>query len=196
VHPHSRGRRAPGGSPVFAPRAPAHGPTPRAAGLSGTPAVLVTCRRMLARRIIAVSPDKAFGRQLAVALKAAGGAVDLHQTLDGLGDGELAAPLLVVHLAGELAGMAATLVGRLTGDARAITILPRSNLATVVDVMQCSDRVAGMMVADDFDSRALSAMATRVLAGDIFGLDKVMPWGTQLHSYLVGDYQEKSLCIA
>src|SRR6185295_18939165 len=104
VHPHSRGRRAPGGSPVFAPRAPAHGPTPRAAGLSGTPAVLVTCRRMLARRIIAVSPDKAFGRQLAVALKAAGGAVDLHQTLDGLGDGNLIDTLSLHDALAALAG--------------------------------------------------------------------------------------------
>jgi hypothetical protein len=39
-------------------------------------------------------------------------------------------------------------------------------------------------------------MATRVLAGDIFGLDKLVQWGTQIHSSLVGDYQEKSLCIS
>jgi hypothetical protein len=39
-------------------------------------------------------------------------------------------------------------------------------------------------------------MATRVLAGDIFGLEKHVPWGTQIHSFLVGDYQEKSLCIS
>ena len=45
-------------------------------------------------------------------------------------------------------------------------------------------------------ARSSSAMATRVLAGDIFGLEKMVPWGTQIHSQLVGDYQEKSLCIA
>jgi len=33
---------------------------------------------MLARRVIALSPDKGMGKQLAVALKAAGGAVDSH----------------------------------------------------------------------------------------------------------------------
>ena len=58
---------------------------------------------MLARRIIAISPDKAFGKQLATALKAAGGAVDLHQSLDELGKGEIQAALFVVHLDGELA---------------------------------------------------------------------------------------------
>lgn len=151
---------------------------------------------VLARRIIAVSPDKSFGKQLAVALKAAGGTVDAHQTLDELGTGPLQAALLVIHLDGALASVAPELLPRLTADTRVIAILPRTNLAAVVDIMQASDRVAGMMVAEDFDTRQLSAMATRVLVGDIFGLDKMVPWGTQIHSFLVGDYQEKSLCIA
>ena len=151
---------------------------------------------MLARRIIAVSPDKAFGKQLAIALKAAGGAVDAHLTIDELGKGELQAALVVIHLDGPLAGVATELLPRLTSETRVIAILPRSNLAAVVDIMQASDRVAGMMVAEDFDTRQLSAMATRVLAGDIFGLEKMIMWGTQIHSFLVGDYQEKSLCIS
>ena len=150
---------------------------------------------MLARRIIALSPDKTFGRQVAIALKAAGGAVDAHTTLAELGTGDLQAALLVLHLDGELAGTAPEVVRRLTSETRMIAILPRSNLAAVVDIMQASERVAGMMVAEDFDTRQLAAMATRVLAGDIFGLEKVIPWGTQIHSYLVGDYEEKSRCI-
>jgi hypothetical protein len=151
---------------------------------------------VLARRIIAVSPDKAFGKRLSVALKAAGGAVDSHTTLEELGSGMLQAALLVIHLDGPLAGAAPELVARLTAETRVIAILPRTNLAAVVDIMQASDRVAGMMVAESFDGPQLSAMATRVLAGDIFGLDKLVLWGTQVHSFLVGDYQEKSLCIA
>ena len=150
---------------------------------------------MLARRIIAVSADKAFGKQLAVALKAAGGAVDLHSSLDDVG-AEVKAALLVMHLDGELAGASAELLARLVGETRVIAILPRSNLAAVVDIMQASDRVAGMMVSDAFEASTLAAMATRVLAGDIFGLEKLVPWGTQVHSHLVGDFQEKSICIA
>jgi len=151
---------------------------------------------VLARRIIAVSPDKAFGKQLSVALKAAGGAVDSHSTLEELGSGMLQAALLVIHLDGPLASAAPELVARLTADTRVIAILPRTNLSAVVDIMQASDRVAGMMVAETFHGPQLAAMATRVLAGDIFGLDKLVLWGTQIHSFLVGDYQEKSLCIA
>jgi len=150
---------------------------------------------VLARRIIAVSPDKGFGKQLATALKAAGGVVDLHLKLEDLSR-DIVAALVVLHLDGEMATAAAEILPRLTGDAKVIAILPRSNLAAVVDVMQSSDRIAGILVAENFDSRHLSAMATRVVAGDIFGLEKMIVWGTLVHSQLVGDYQEKSLCIA
>ncbi|MEJ7604189.1 MAG: hypothetical protein WKG01_40365 [Kofleriaceae bacterium] len=56
--------------------------------------------------------------------------------------------------------------------------------------------MAGILVAEGLSPPQLSAMATRVLAGDIFGLEKLVPWGTQIHTTLVGDYQEKSACIA
>ena len=150
---------------------------------------------MLARRVIAVSPDKAFGKQLAIALKAAGGTVDTYHSLEGMSS-ELQAALLVMHLDADLTGASSAILSRLVGDTRVIAVLPRSNLAAVVDIMQASERVAGMMVAEDFDAGSLSAMATRVLAGDIFGLEKLVPWGTQVHSHLVGDFQEKSLCIS
>ncbi len=151
---------------------------------------------MLARRIIAVSPDKGFGKQLATALKAAGGAVDLHPSIDDLGRGEIQAALVVLHLDGDLTNIASELLPRLSGDSRVICILPRANLAAVVDTMQASDRVAGLLTTEHFDSRDLSALATRVLAGDIFGLEKMITWGTLVHSQLVGDYQEKSLVIS
>ncbi|HEY1552407.1 MAG TPA: PEGA domain-containing protein [Kofleriaceae bacterium] len=143
-----------------------------------------------------MSADKAFGKLIATALKAAGGAVDLHQNLDELGKGEIQAALLVLHLDGELATAAAELLPRLSGDARVIAILPRGNLPAVVDTMLASDRVAAMMTAESFDPRDLAAVATRTLVGDIFGLEKVTRWGTLVHSQLVGDYQEKSLAIS
>jgi hypothetical protein len=156
---------------------------------------MLRCTRVLARRVIAVSPDKAFGKQLAIALKAAGGTVDTYQSVDSMSN-EMQAALLVMHLDGDLAAAGPAILAKLVGDTRVVAVLPRSNLAAVVDIMQASDRVAGMLVAEDFEQRELSAMATRVLAGDIFGLEKLVPWGTQIHSILVGDFQEKSNCIA
>ena len=37
---------------------------------------------------------------------------------------------------------------------------------------------------------------SKLLYGDLFGLEKVMPWGVRIYSTLVGDYQEKSMAIA
>src|SRR5687768_5908577 len=103
---------------------------------------------MLARRVIAVSPDKNFGKQLATALKAAGGAVDLHLSLEGLGKGELQAALVVLHLDGELATAAAEILPRLSGEARVVAVVPTSNLAALVDIMQSSHRLAALLVAE------------------------------------------------
>jgi hypothetical protein len=151
---------------------------------------------MLARRVIALSPDKAFAKQIGTALRAAGGAVEVHQTLDGLGKGELQASLVVVHVDGDLAGAVEQLYPRLAGDGRLIAILPKPDLVRTIAIMGLSERIAGVLNAEHFKASDLTSMATRLLAGDIFGLEKLVPWGTKIYSQLVGDYQEKSLCIA
>ncbi|MEZ4363334.1 MAG: PEGA domain-containing protein [Kofleriaceae bacterium] len=104
--------------------------------------------------------------------------------------------MIAIHLVPELGNLLGELLPRLVGDARVIVILPRSNLGPIVEVLGASERIAAVMVAEAFDVSDLSAVATRVLGGDLFGLEKMVPWGTKIHSALVGDYQEKSLCIA
>jgi len=151
---------------------------------------------MLARRVIAISNDKELAKRLETGLKAAGGAVEVYPSLEALGKGELQAALVVLHLEGDQRGLLADAVARLRKDAAIIVVLPRSNLVDAVAVMQVSDKVCGLLIADDMQISALSAMATRILYGDIFGLEKVVPWGTRVYSMLVGDYQEKSVCIA
>jgi len=151
---------------------------------------------MLARRVIALSADKAFAKQLGTALKAAGGAVEIHSTAEALGRGELQAALVVVHAEGELEAAIGDLAARLPADGRLIAVLPKSDLVRALAIMQLSERIAGITVAEPWRSSDLSGMATRLLLGDIFGLEKMVPWGTRIYSQLVGDYQEKSLCIA
>jgi hypothetical protein len=154
---------------------------------------------VLARRIVAVSPDQAFGQQLATGLQAVADTVDVHRSLDSLGSlgpGELQAALCVIHLEGERAHAPSERLPRLTGGCPVIAVIPRSNLAAVVDLMQSSDHIAATMVAEDFDPRELSALATRMLTDDRFGLEQVMASGTQIHARTVGDYEERSLCMS
>jgi hypothetical protein len=149
---------------------------------------------VLARRIIAVSPDEAFGQHLAAGLAAAG-TVDVHRTLDALGTGELPA-LCVIHLDGELASRAGELLPRLAGGGPVIAVIPRSDLAAVVELLQASDRVAGVMVAEGFDPRQLSAMAARILTDELCELESLMAPGTPIHAGIVGDYQARSRCMS
>ncbi|MEZ4401611.1 MAG: PEGA domain-containing protein [Kofleriaceae bacterium] len=151
---------------------------------------------MLARRVIALSVDKAFGKVLTTALRASGGVVELHASLAALGEGEIQAALVVLHLDGALASSLDELAARLKADARLVVVLPTHALGLTVDAMKLSDKVAGILVQTEMRPGDLAAMATRILAGDIFGLEKLVPWGTRIYSTLVGDYQEKSLCIA
>ncbi|MDX2089513.1 MAG: hypothetical protein SFX73_16790 [Kofleriaceae bacterium] len=151
---------------------------------------------MLAQRVIVLSPDKAIGKQLALAVKVAGAAVEHLTSRSELGTGSLEAALVVMHLDGTLAGAGPELLARLTGATQAIAILPRADLAAVVAIMRASERVAGILVAADLVPAELAALATRVLDGEVFGLAKVVPWGTQIHTALVGSYDDKAQCIA
>lgn len=151
---------------------------------------------MLARRVIAISPDKEIAKRLGLGLRAAGGAVETYDSLDALAKGDIQAALVVVHLEGPLAGAIPKVIERLQKDARLIVVLSKSNLVDTVATMQTGDKIAGMLVADDLKIEAVSSMAYRILYGDIFGVEKVVPWGTRIYSMLVGDYQEKSVCIS
>jgi hypothetical protein len=81
---------------------------------------------MLARRIIAVSPDRAFGDKLAIALEDLVEKVDVYRTLEVLTKGEVQAALCVIHVDGELAAAARELLPRLGGEFRVIAVSSRS----------------------------------------------------------------------
>ncbi|MDB4953688.1 MAG: hypothetical protein JWO36_1257 [Myxococcales bacterium] len=147
---------------------------------------------VLARRIVVVSPDEALGLKLETALEAVADTVELHRTVDSIVTP--AAALCVIHIDGELAP--SELLPRLTGLGPVIAVLPRSNLAAVVELMMPSDRIVGMMVAEQLDLRRLAAMATRIVADDLFGLDKVMAPKTEIHTRVVGTHDDKSRCMA
>jgi hypothetical protein len=152
--------------------------------------------RVLGRPIIALSPDQAFARQLSAALEATGRTVATHASLDELAVRATRAALLVLHLDGTVAAMAPEVLPRLPADIRVLALLPTTDLAAIVEIMDASSQVTGMMAAEDFDPGQLAALATSLVAGDGLGLERLIRPGTQVHACEVGDYQEKSACIA
>jgi hypothetical protein len=150
---------------------------------------------MLSKRVIALSPDKAFAKRMAAGVMAAGATVETFTSLEELPKGEIKADLAVVHVA-EKAGMIIDqITGRLLSETQLIAVIPSSSLESTVKVMM-SGKVAACLVADTFEPAQLSKVASRLLYGDVFGLEKMVPWGVKVYSVLVGDYQEKSVAIA
>jgi hypothetical protein len=147
-----------------------------------------------ATRIVVVSPDGGFGQTLKTALDAVA-RVDL-ALAPGAVDTDPPPALYVIHMGGELARAPGELLLRLGGSCPVIAVMPRFHLAAVVDLMRSVHRVAGIMVAEDLDPYRLSAVAARIVTDDIFGLEKMMAPGTQIHDHVVGDYQDKSRCMS
>jgi hypothetical protein len=150
---------------------------------------------MLSKRIVAIAADKAFAKKLAAGLQAAGGTVEAVATIDDLARGEIHADLVVAHIPPGDGTLVATITSRLRKEAGFVAVIDHSSIEQIVEVMKAG-RVASVLVADDLTTATLSATATRLLYGDVFGLEKAMPWGVKIYSTLVGDYQEKSVVIS
>jgi hypothetical protein len=145
--------------------------------------------------LIAVSPDDAFGVQLASALAAVDLKVESYSDLSALGLDPLDGAFCVIHVAGAVAARLGDFVTNLARDCRIIAVLPRSDIVSLVEIMERTDRVIGMMVADDFSPDRLRSMAIRAISGDIFGLDKLVGPDTTVKSVLC-EYEQRTLCRA
>jgi hypothetical protein len=125
---------------------------------------------------------------------AAGGSVEIAATGAELG-GRIEADLLVYHRADPTDSDLGDLLGKLRAETPIVVVIPAADLGQMVDLMK-DPRVGSVMVAEDLDPARLSAVSTKLLFGDVFGLEKFLPWGVRIYSMLVGDYQEKSIAIA
>lgn len=151
--------------------------------------------KMLSKRVVAISADKGFAKRLGAGLMAAGATVETASGTDDLAKGEIGADLVVVHVAEDRPGVLAEVEARLKKDASLVAVIPSSSIEMTVKVMQ-SGRVAATLVADELEPAALAATASKLLYGDVFGLEKLVPYGVKVYAILVGDYQEKSVAIA
>jgi hypothetical protein len=150
---------------------------------------------MLSKRVLCLAADKTFAKRMAAGLMAAGSTVETIPTLDELPRGEIKADLVVVHSATKIEELVGQISPRLPAGSHLIALIATSSLDDTVKVMKAG-RVSAVLVADEFEPAQLAAVAARLLFGDLFGLEKIVPWGVKVYSMLVGDYQEKSVAIA
>lgn len=139
-----------------------------------------------------VSADRALAKRLAAGVMAAGATAETVATPEELtGRPEL----VVVSLSLDAIGAIETVPGRIPDGASIIGVIPTSSLEITVELLK-TPKVVAVLVADELVPAQLAAVISRLLYGDVFGLEKLVPWGVKVYSLLVGDYQEKSVAIA
>jgi hypothetical protein len=84
---------------------------------------------------------------------------------------------------------------KLEADGVAVAIISEPDLELMIELLALP-RCENVVVKESADSATLAGAAARHLWGDVFGLEKHIPWGVRVYSMLVGDYQEKSVAIA
>ncbi len=153
---------------------------------------------MLTKRIAIVTNSKQFQRKALPGLMAAGASVDIISSKEEFFHSKAAYGLLVVHfeeLKPESVEIFRKMLGKLAAEAQAVAVIPKADLAAEVKLLSLP-KCNNVIVESTIDPAILAGIAARHLFGDIFGLEKYLPWGVRVYSMLVGDYAEKSVAIA
>jgi len=153
---------------------------------------------MLNRRIAVVSHSKTLQHEALTGLMATGATVELFKAKEELISSRGEYNLIVVHfeeIGEDTLTNFKTMLGKLMSNGKAVAVIPKADLETHIRLLahpQCNN----VLVESVVDSAKLAGIAVRHLYGDIFGLEKYLPWGIRVYSMLVGNYDEKSVAIA
>src|SRR5688500_11612046 len=139
---------------------------------------------MLSKRVLAIAGDKASAKRMAAGLMAAGATVETVASIADLPRGEIRGDLVVLLVGEDGAAAVSEVSGLLAAGSSLVVVIPTSSLEQIVSVMQAG-RVAAVLVADELAGAQLASVAHRLLFGDVFGLEKVVPWGVKVYSMLV-----------
>ena len=150
---------------------------------------------MLSKRVVAIAAERQLQKKLTAGLMAAGAVVESVSQVSELSAGKLDAEMIVYASSGRDDAQLKLLLDRLKETAALVVIIPTADLAYSVNLLK-DPRIRNVMVADELQAVWISSVATRILHGDVFGVEKTMPWGVRVYSMLVGDYNEKSVAIA
>jgi hypothetical protein len=150
---------------------------------------------MLSKRVIVIASDKPLQKRLVAGAMAAGAAVQACDSTDELPP-RFEAALILYATGWSISDPAFTaLKSRLPEACRLVPVIPAPQLESMVSLLADS-RTPSALVAEELTVHTVSSAVSKILYGDLFGLEKVMPWGVRIYSLLVGDYHEKSNAIS
>lgn len=147
---------------------------------------------MSRRRVLAISPDVERLRKIVPALERAGAEVDA--VLDHTAvEGEVIPHRCIFYAwDGDMDKLRAMLP-RVRGKAHVAMIVPKSPLGKLTEYL-ADNRCNHVIVGEDVD-REVHITATKLLSGDIFGIEKYLPENTPVSYFRLRDFQGRSTAI-
>src|SRR5437764_735741 len=138
---------------------------------------------MLSKRVLVLAADRALQKRLAAAAMSAGAAVQTLAALDDAPasiDAELALVALPLQRAMESspAPPVELLAARLPTAARIVFFIPTPDLEWTVALI-ADPRVAAVLTIEKLAAATVTATVSKLLQRDLFGVDKLMPWGAR-----------------
>ena len=148
--------------------------------------------RRVVRRVIIACGDEDLGKQLVPVLTAAGGEVELRDSLAEVPPEQLAGALCVLHVEVE---PPVPWLRSLDASTQVIVLARDPSLAMIVELMEASPAIVGVLGTARIDTRRLFALGRRVLTGELFDIDQLVRSGTAVELVRVRDASERMQCI-
>ena len=148
---------------------------------------------MSKRRVLAISSDLDQLRRIVATLERAGAEVDAVRSIDAIAADVI--PHRYVFFAahnGEI-GHLETLVPKLRERAHVTIVTPQAKLSELTTYLK-DDRVNHVVVGDELDHGVL-VTAQKLLTGDIFGIEKYLPPGTEVRYARLRDFEGRGRAI-
>jgi hypothetical protein len=156
---------------------------------------------VLSKRVMVIAAEKALQKRLTAGAMAAGASAQAYASLVEA-PAHLECDLLLCEIGSRDPGVVpampswlGSLIARLPGEAQLVPIIPMPDLEWMVALV-ADGRVPCVLTADGLSATSATATISKLLTRDLFGIEKVMPWGVRVYAALISDYQEKTHAIA
>lgn len=148
---------------------------------------------MSKRRVLAISSDLDQLRRIVAALERAGADVDAVRTPDAI-DGDIIPHRYIFHAtSGGKLDSIGPLLAKLRDRAHVTVVTPQAPLAELTSYMTDA-RVNHVIVGEELD-HGVYVTAQKLLTGDIFGVEKYLPPGTDVNYVRLRDFEGRGKAI-
>jgi hypothetical protein len=145
------------------------------------------------KRVLAISSDLDQLRRIVATLERAGAEVDAVRSPSAIGGDQIPHRYVFFASASGDVGSLAPLVPKLRERAHVTVVTPQASLSDLTGYLR-DDRVNHVVVGDELD-QGVFVTAQKLLTGDIFGIEKYLPEGTDVKYARIRDFEGRSKVI-